>query len=136
VKHLIIESIGKAISPKPREATAPPKFLQSLPEGRETVEITSQLKEKSSVAQPTTKPIESEFRLAQDWSTPDQQEIPLGSQLDDGEPSEPEPAVPIFAFIGKLKSRYWLMEDDAGLVVMDPRAARARGEYFPSSVST
>ena len=128
VKHLIIESIAKALSPKKqREATAPPKFLNTLPEAKEAVEIETQIT-------PTVTPVSEKpaFRLSKEWSTPDQEEMSLQSAVEPTVESTkvtPEPITPAFALIGSLKGRYWLMEDDAGMVVMDPKAARSRISY-------
>ena len=131
VKHMIMEAIGLTLSPKKREPIDPPQYLQPLPEAREAVEIGAQVGA-SSPTRPAS--VKADFQGSAQWSTPEQQEIGLAESPNSSENLDSglgtvDPVDPGFALIGELKGKYWLMEDEAGMVVMDPKAARARITY-------
>ena len=135
IKHAIVEAVASTLSPQPRKPHSPPAFLQTsepvAPPVRpvesveqRTVEVTP--REEESRSPEPVEPSAPAFQLASEWATPDQQEMAL--PVADEEPQEGEKSAP-FSLIGSLQGKYWLMEDENGLVVFDPRAARKRITY-------
>ncbi|MEM9930337.1 MAG: DNA mismatch repair endonuclease MutL, partial [Bacteroidota bacterium] len=129
VKHALVEAIANTLSPAtPREPISPPKFLE--PKVSSTTPNLTPTREPETVElKPTLKPATDapSFRLAQQWSTPDQQELELPPEKEDTQAAEPS-KIP-FTYLSTFKNRYWLMEDENGLVIIDPKAARARITY-------
>lgn len=130
IKHTIVEAIASTLSPKKREPISPPKFVKpSLPAlpGEEIDEVTPLPTDNRAQTSPEQAFEKTTLQLSQQWATPDQQELKLPKK-DPSDISGEEQDSP-FQFIGVLKKHFWLLEDENGLVVFDPKAARARITY-------
>jgi len=138
VKHVLSEAIASTLSPKARPAVVAPAFVNPTPAREVPVAKPSSIsggnpfKPLAETSNDSEKeqsgPTKAPFRLAQEWSTPDQEELDLASRGEGQSSAEKDSKSSDsgFKFIGGLKGRFWLLEDDTGLVVLDPKAARSR----------
>ncbi len=129
VKHAIIEAIGVTLSNKPRPVISAPDFSQNSDDVTEVSLKTndSSLHRKSGKSYSDKSP---SLRLTREWATPDQQEITLEPTTRGREQTPPlNPQPSNFKIIGTFKEKYILLEDDTGLVVFNPKAAKARITY-------
>ena len=126
VKHAIAEALGSTLSEKPRSPISPPKFLE--PSSAETIsdQLDSKPVNTTNVSPSEDKQEPQEFRLAKEWSTPDQQDLVLAKPIEEEQASLQNHS---FIFLSLFKNTYWLLEDENGLILLDPKAARDRIMY-------
>lgn len=146
VKHVIAEGIATTLSMKPRPALAPPPFLNPAPQPSKTPGQSSSSSPASPAIEAPSSADAPVFEKTTQWSTPDQSEIPFHSVENrpkdhTGSPSQsstpPTPPTPPttpsalahFTFLAVLHDKLWLLEDETGLVILHPKAARERITY-------